>query len=125
MEFDRIGKYQILGEIGRGTMGRVFRGLDPALNRPVAVKTLSLALGVARDARERFRREAQAAALLSHPNIVTVYDFGEEHGHIFMAMEFLEGIAYVRAHGEVRDDRVGIGDEREDGRRGVGFVQPT
>jgi serine/threonine protein kinase len=91
MEFDRVGKYKILSEIGRGTMGRVFKAQDPGLGRFVAVKTLTYSLGATEESRLRFHREAQAAALLSHPNIVTVHDFGEEKGLIFMAMELLEG----------------------------------
>jgi serine/threonine-protein kinase len=91
MEFDRVGKYRILSEIGRGTMGRVFKAQDPVLGRFVAVKTLSYSLGASEESRRRFHREAQAAAVLSHPNIVTVHDFGEEKGLIYMAMELLEG----------------------------------
>jgi tetratricopeptide (TPR) repeat protein len=91
MEFDRVGKYRILHEIGRGTMGRVFKAQDPVLGRFVAVKTLSYSLGATEESRMRFHREAQAAAVLSHPNIVTVHDFGEEKGLIYMAMELLEG----------------------------------
>jgi serine/threonine protein kinase len=91
MEFDRVGKYKILSEIGRGTMGRVFKAQDPVLGRFVAVKTLTYSLGATEESRKRFHREAQAAALLSHPNIVTVHDFGEEKGLIYMAMELLEG----------------------------------
>src|SRR5262249_20550561 len=93
MEVERIGKYQILGEIGHGTMGRVYKALDPVLNRHVAIKTLSSASRPSDESRERFQREAQAAALLSHPNIVTVHDFGEEQGLglLYMAMELLEG----------------------------------
>jgi tetratricopeptide (TPR) repeat protein/predicted Ser/Thr protein kinase len=91
MEFDRVGKYRILHEIGRGTMGRVFKAQDPVLGRFVAVKTLSYSLGATEESRKRFHREAQAAAVLSHPNIVTVHDFGEEKGLIYMAMELLEG----------------------------------
>jgi serine/threonine-protein kinase len=91
MHPERIGKYRILGEIGRGTMGEVLKALDPVLNRQVALKTLSHRVGPADEALERFQREARAAALLKHPNIVTIHDFGEEHGVLYMAMELLEG----------------------------------
>ncbi len=91
MDRERIGKYKIVGELGRGTMGEVYKAHDPVLNRYVALKTLSSRVGPANEALERFQREAQAAALLSHPNIVTVYDFGEESGLLYMAMELLEG----------------------------------
>ena len=79
---DALGRYQILGELGRGAMGVVYRALDPAINRPVAIKTIKLAEVTETAERERLRerlvREAQSAGILSHPNIVTVYDVGEE-----------------------------------------------
>jgi serine/threonine protein kinase len=91
MNRDRIGKYEILGELGRGTMGEVYKALDPVLNRHVALKTLSVRVGPDEEALERFQREARAAAVLKHPNIVTIHDFGEADGRLFMAMEFLDG----------------------------------
>ena len=91
MDRERIGKYKIVGELGRGTMGEVYKAHDPVLNRYVALKTLSARVGPGEEALQRFQREAQAAALLSHPNIVTVHDFGEENGLLYMAMELLEG----------------------------------
>jgi tetratricopeptide (TPR) repeat protein len=86
-----IGKYRLVGRIGQGAMGEVFKAHDPSLNRMVAVKTISSSLGTESELRRRFLREAQSAARLNHPNIITVYDFGEEHGRIYMAMELLEG----------------------------------
>jgi serine/threonine protein kinase/tetratricopeptide (TPR) repeat protein len=91
MKLDQIGKYKIVAKIGQGATGEVFRAHDPILNRFVAIKTLSAALGADEDRLKRFRREAQSAAKLNHPNIITVYDFGEEQGHLYMAMELLEG----------------------------------
>jgi len=91
MDRERIGKYRILGEIGRGTMGEVYKAFDAVLRREVALKTLSGRVGPDDEALLRFQREAQAAALLNHPNIVTVHDFGEEQGLLYMAMEFLDG----------------------------------
>ncbi len=91
MDIERIGKYKVLEEIGRGTMGRVYKAHDPVLNRLVAIKTMSASVDAGDEMHKRFHREAQAAALLSHPNIVTVHDFGEEQDLIFMAMELLEG----------------------------------
>ena len=91
MDIERIGKYQVLEEIGRGTMGRVYKAHDPVLNRFVAIKTMSASVDAGDEMHKRFHREAQAAALLNHPNIVTVHDFGEEKDLIFMAMELLEG----------------------------------
>jgi len=92
MDRERIGKYTIVGELGRGTMGEVYKAHDPVLNRFVALKTLPARLGPDSETLQRFQREAQAAALLNHPNIVTVHDFGEEKGLLYMAMELLEGI---------------------------------
>jgi serine/threonine protein kinase/tetratricopeptide (TPR) repeat protein len=91
MDRERIGKYQIVGELGRGTMGEVYKARDPVLNRFVALKTLGVRAATGDETLQRFQREAQAAAVLNHPNIVTVHDFGEEHGLLYMAMELLEG----------------------------------
>jgi serine/threonine protein kinase len=91
MKLDRIGKYEDLVEIGRGTMGTVYRARDPALNRFVAIKTMAATPGRNDESKQRFQREAQAAAALSHPNIVTVHDLGEEQGRIYMVVELLEG----------------------------------
>jgi serine/threonine-protein kinase len=87
----RFGRYEILGQLGEGAMGVVYRARDPALGRVVALKMLSTDLGEDAELVERFRREAQAIGDLKHPYIVTVYDRGEAEGHIFMVMEFLEG----------------------------------
>src|SRR5512141_1556631 len=91
MDPERIGKYEIVGELGRGTMGQVYKAHDPVLNRFVALKTLSVHIGPGEEAYQRFQREAQAAARLNHPNIVAVYDFGQEERLLYMAMELLEG----------------------------------
>jgi serine/threonine protein kinase len=91
MDIERIGKYKIVAEIGRGTMGQVYKAHDPVLNRFVAIKTLSAVSGLGDEKHTRFQREAQAAAVLSHMNIVTVHDFGEEQGLLYIAMELLEG----------------------------------
>lgn len=91
MDQPTIGKYRLVSRIGQGAMGEVFKAHDPSLNRMVAVKTISSNLGTESELRRRFLREAQSAARLNHPNIITVYDFGEEQGRIFMAMELLEG----------------------------------
>ena len=92
---DKIGKYTIQGEIGKGGMGIVYRALDPYIGRTVAIKTIRLDLlrqGSGRDeALKRFLREAQAAGNLSHPNIVTIYDVGEHEGLIYIAMEHIDG----------------------------------
>jgi serine/threonine-protein kinase len=92
---DHFGRYRILRPIGRGAMGTVYQGLDPAIDRPVALKTLHVGRGAdpqeAEELRERLIREAKAAGKLSHPNIVTIYDVGEEGGMQYIAMEYLEG----------------------------------
>jgi serine/threonine protein kinase/tetratricopeptide (TPR) repeat protein len=92
MELARIGKYEIVSRIGQGAMGEVYKAHDPVLNRFVAVKTMTGVLTSDDELVERFRREAQSAARLNHVNIVTVYDFGEEQGRFYMAMELLEGV---------------------------------
>ena len=89
----RLGKYEIVGVLGRGGMGTVYRGYDPAIERTVALKTIRrdcLESGVA-DAIARFRNEARAAGRLSHPAIVGVYEYGEDHDISFIAMEYVEG----------------------------------
>jgi hypothetical protein len=88
----RIGKYLITGRIGRGGMGMVYRGLDPALEREVAIKTLVAEGSFDPESRRRFEVEARAAAKLAHPNIVTVHELGEDRGIMFIAMEMLPGV---------------------------------
>jgi serine/threonine protein kinase len=88
----QIGKYQIVEQVGEGAMGVVYKALDPVLNRTVAVKVMSEGLAQDPGLRERFLREAQSAGSLQHPNLVTIYDFGETDGHLFIAMEYIEGI---------------------------------
>src|SRR6202162_428820 len=88
-----LGRYRILGELGRGAMGTVYRAHDPLIEREVAIKTLhpNLPEDVIADVRQRFLREARSAGRLNHPNIVTIYDVGEQDGIAYMAMELLEG----------------------------------
>ena len=87
----RIGRYLVTGRIGRGGMGMVYRGLDAALEREVAVKTLVAEGSFDPESRRRFEVEAKAAARLQHPNIVTVHELGEDRGILFIAMEMLPG----------------------------------
>jgi Protein kinase domain/PEGA domain len=87
----RIGRYLITGRIGRGGMGMVYRGLDEALEREVAIKTLVAEGSFDPESRRRFEVEAKAAATLQHPNIVTVHELGEDRGILFIAMEMLPG----------------------------------
>src|SRR6185295_19721799 len=88
---EQIGKYHVLGRIGRGGMGMVYKAHDPILDRPVALKVISPEIEVTDELRARFFREAQACARLSHPNIVTIYDMGEHDGRLFIVMELLDG----------------------------------
>ena len=90
-EVTSIGKYRVLSQIGEGAMGVVYRAQDPVLNRPVAIKVMSDAVARDDDLRERFLREAQAAGSLQHPNLITIYDFGEMDGHLYIAMEYVDG----------------------------------
>jgi serine/threonine-protein kinase len=94
----RIGRYRITGEVGRGAMGTVYRGRDDSLDRDVALKVMSQGLADA-DARTRFQREARAAARLQHPNIVVIYELGEHEGAPYMALELLDGVDLQRAIG--------------------------
>jgi len=88
-----FGRYRILEEIGRGAMGRVYRARDPLIERELAIKTLNpdLPAEALAEVRERFLREARSAGKLSHPNIVTIYDVGEQDGEAYIAMELLAG----------------------------------
>jgi len=86
-----LGKFEIINMLGQGAMGEVFLARDPVINRNVAIKTLHPALALTPEARDRFFREAQAAGRLSHPNLVTIHDFGEEHGRLFLVMEYVAG----------------------------------
>ncbi len=91
----KAGRYEIVGELGRGAMGVVFRAIDPVIGRPVAVKTIRLSAegtGLSRqELLSRFQTEARAAGSLTHPNIVVVYDAGEEDGLFYITMELVEG----------------------------------
>src|SRR3981189_2588680 len=91
----KAGRYEIVGELGRGAMGVVYKAVDPVIGRTVAVKTIRLSEeggGLSRpDPLTRFQREARAAGLLTHPNIVVVFDAGEEDGLYYITMELVEG----------------------------------
>jgi eukaryotic-like serine/threonine-protein kinase len=94
-DVQRLGRYQLEREIGRGAMGIVYLGRDTAINRMVAIKAIPLASEFSDaelvEARSRFFREAETAGRLNHPNIVTIYDVGEERGLAYIAMEYLKG----------------------------------
>ena len=88
-----FGRYRVLGELGRGAIGTVYRALDPLIEREVAVKALNpnLPEDIAAEVRVRFLREAKSAGRLNHVNIVAIYDVGEQDGTAYIAMEVLEG----------------------------------
>jgi len=88
---EKIGKFEIIRLLGRGAMGEVYLARDPHLEREVAVKTIHLASGFGPEATARFEREARAAGGLSHPNVATVYEFGQDEGVHYLAMEFIPG----------------------------------
>jgi len=95
IEKPMLGRYQVEKELGKGAMGIVYLGRDPKISRVVAIKTMALAQEFEDDeldeVKQRFFREAETAGRLSHPNIVTIYDAGEEHDLAYIAMEFLKG----------------------------------
>jgi serine/threonine-protein kinase len=95
VEKPMLGRYQVEKELGKGAMGVVYLGKDPKIGRVVAIKTMALAQEFEpdelEDVKTRFFREAETAGRLNHPNIVTIFDAGEEHDLAYIAMEFLKG----------------------------------
>lgn len=95
VEKPMLGRYQVEKELGKGAMGAVYLGKDPKISRVVAIKTLALSqefdADELEDVKARFFREAETAGRLNHPNIVTIFDVGEEHDLAYIAMEFLKG----------------------------------
>jgi serine/threonine protein kinase len=93
---DRIGRYKIIRELGRGAMGVVYHAIDPNIGRPVAIKTINLAAVSKPDEQERMRerlfREARSAGSLSHPGIVTIYDVEQQGDLAYIAMEYVDGV---------------------------------
>ena len=92
---DRIGRYRIVRELGRGAMGVVYHAIDPNIGRPVAIKTIQLGQGRKPEEMERMRdrlfREARSAGMLSHPGIVTIYDVEQQGDLAYIAMEYVDG----------------------------------
>src|SRR5260370_1598579 len=87
---ERLGKYEIISEIGRGAMGAVYKARDPLIGRLVALKTITTGMSAQANSLERFYQEARSAGALQHPNIVTIYQLGHERNTPFIAMEFIE-----------------------------------
>jgi len=94
-----LGRYEIISELGKGAMGTVYLGKDPKINRQVAIKTMALSQEFEAEELEevkaKFFHEAEIAGMLNHPNIVTIFDAGDEHDLAYIAMEFLDGIDLV------------------------------
>lgn len=113
VEKPMLGRYEVEKELGKGAMGIVYLGKDPKISRVVAIKTMALSQEFEDDelveVKERFFREAETAGRLSHPNIVTIFDAGEEHDLAYIAMEFLKGkdlAAYTKAENLLPVDKV-------------------
>ncbi len=88
---DRLGPYEIVGQLGAGGMGEVYRARDSRLGREVAIKILPAEFSGKRDRMERFEQEARSASALNHPNIITVFDIGSQNNISYIAMEFVDG----------------------------------
>jgi len=99
-----VGKYQVLGTVGRGGMGEVFKAYQPDLHRHVAIKTLLSGEQASEEFLQRFHREARMAAMLSHPNIVPIYDIGAEGKLHYIVMEYVEGRSFKQLLEEKRLD---------------------
>jgi serine/threonine-protein kinase len=106
-KLSQLGRYKIKDELGRGAMGVVYKAEDPALDRIVALKTIILSEDAAgrKDYNARFEQEAKASARLTHPQIITVYDFGQEGDLAYMAMEFLKG---TELRARMKDGAIGV-----------------
>ncbi len=100
-----LGRYQVVEKLGEGGMATVYKAYQPGLNRFVALKVLAPVYARESDFGERFRREAQAVANLNHPNILPVFDFGQEEGYSFIAMRYVEGARTLK---DVMAERLGI-----------------
>jgi eukaryotic-like serine/threonine-protein kinase len=87
----RLGAYEVIAKLGEGGMGEVFRARDKKLDRDVAIKVLPQSVAGDPDMLARFEREAKAVAALSHPNILSIFDFGMQNGISYAVMELLEG----------------------------------
>src|SRR5688572_11264429 len=88
---NKIGKYEVVEVLGRGGMGVVYKAMDPRIGRLVAIKMMTGGFAENPDLLKRFYREAQSTGTLQHPNIVIVYDLGDQERNPYLVMEFLEG----------------------------------
>ncbi|MHB8624843.1 MAG: serine/threonine-protein kinase [Aggregatilineales bacterium] len=101
----KFGDYIIQTLLGKGGMARVYRALDPNLDRTAAIKVIDPGVAGDPEYARRFKREAQAVAKLNHPNIVSIYQFGEMHGIYYMAMAFIDGADLAHVIKQHRHDR--------------------
>jgi serine/threonine-protein kinase len=114
MAIESIGPFQLLEELGRGAMGVVFRGFDPAIGRPVAIKIIRADQFASpeevSDLKLRFAREAASAGKLSHPNIVTVYHLGEEGDLQYLVLELVNGTSLEKTllSGQPQDPKTAV-----------------
>ncbi len=109
---EEVGRYQIDEMSGEGAMARVYKAYDPKIDRTLAIKALKSHLLADDEYRARFLREAKGAGILSHPNIVTVFDVGEEDRQPYIAMEWVDGPTLVRS-AEGGQDLHAAGDRRD------------
>jgi serine/threonine protein kinase len=109
---DRIGRYKIVRELGRGAMGVVYHAIDPNIGRPVAIKTIRLGEGRKAEEQDRLRerllREARSAGMLSHPGIVTIYDVEQQGDLAYIAMEYVDGptLDHVLSQGPIAAEQM-------------------
>jgi eukaryotic-like serine/threonine-protein kinase len=102
----KLGDYLIMALLGKGGMARVYRGVDPNLDRVAAIKVIEPGVAGDPEYTRRFKREAQAVAKLNHPNIVTIFQFGHDRGIYYMAMAFIDGIDVEQLIQNYRRDNV-------------------
>ena len=93
---NKIGKYEVVDVLGKGGMGVVYKATDPRIGRLVAIKMMTGGFAENPDLLKRFYREAQSTGMLQHPNIVIVYDLGDQEGNPYLVMEYLQGEALDR-----------------------------
>ena len=114
-----LGRYRLEALVGEGAMGQVWRARDPQLDRAVAIKVVHPSIAAGPDGGPRLLREARAMAKLSHPNVVTVYDAGDDAGRLFVAMDLVVGTTlgeWLRGRDGVRDWRAALARFRDAGR---------
>src|SRR5262245_18013 len=104
----RLGAYEIVGSLGAGGMGEVYKARDTRLDRTVAIKVMTAAIAATPELRQRFEREARSLSALNHPHICTLHDIGLQDGQEYLVLEFVEGetLASRLARGPLTADEV-------------------